>query len=131
MFPSDTGAIGHKWILTFWLLFYFAVCPSVRSFTSEFHLGTIVPCTRINVYDFHQKLIKKISEWRSFNIVLASSLLSQVYSAHKPILAQHSIFLSPENVRKSKTFWCFQKVKKWNIGIKWLNPVFLFLNLSM
>ena len=45
--PKWTGTIVPKWILTFCFVFCFAVFSLARFFTSEFHLGRIVPCTRV------------------------------------------------------------------------------------
>ena len=39
----------------------------------------------------------------------------------KPILAQCSISMTPEKVRKPTENQCFQGVRKWNIRLKWVN----------
>ena len=44
-----------------------------------------------------------------------------------PVFGQCFHFLPPENTRKSKVFWCFQRVWKGNIGQKWVNDLMKFL----
>ena len=34
----------------------------------------------------------------------------------------------PENFRKAQLFWCFQGVQKESSGMKWVNPVILFIS---
>ena len=46
---------------------------------------------------------------------------SNACQVFQPILSQCSLFIPPENTRKSKLFWCFQVVENGNIGQKWVN----------
>ena len=46
--------------------------------------------------------------------------LKKTMAKTQSILAQCSISIPPENVRKPLVFWRFQRIKKWNTGLKWI-----------